>query len=225
MFKTPVIGAMEVASFFPAVRNHAPNATEKDTMSNIEKVKLIREKTFSPVNRINAALAKTNGDVDAAIAILVAEKQVDANDMANRVASSSIVHSYVHNHRVGAMIVLACQTDFSAKNELFLNLAKDICIHIVSTPIAPIYKDEASVPAGVEETFKAGFALPHCGKPPAVLEKIVNGKMQKWYAENCLLNQPFVKDDTKTIKQLIQEVSATIGEKVEVKRFIKIVAQ
>lgn len=194
-------------------------------MTNIEKVKLIREKTFSPINRINTALAKTNGDVELAIALLVAEKQADANEMANRAANASIVHSYVHNNRVGAMIVLACQTDFSAKNELFLNLAKDICMHIVSTPVAPIYTDEANVPEDTKQTFRGGFAASHCGKPPAVLEKIVNGKMKKWYAENCLYNQPFVKDDTKTIGQLIKEVSATIGEKVEVKRFVKIVAQ
>lgn len=115
-------------------------------MTNTEKVKLIREKTFSPINRINAALVQSNGDVDAAIAILVKEKQADANEMANRTAEAAIVHSYVHNHRIGAMLVLACQTDFSAKNDLFINLAKDICMHIVSTPVVPIYADEDSIP-------------------------------------------------------------------------------
>lgn len=194
-------------------------------MTNVEKVKEIREKTFSPINKINAALTKSNGDVEAAIKILIAEKQVDANDMANRVASSSIVHSYVHNNRIGAMIVLACQTDFSAKNDMFVNLAKDICMHIVSTPIMPIYSDETYVPKEDEETTKNGFAKTCQGKPAQIVEKIVAGKMQKWYGEVCLLNQPFIKDDTKTVKQLIQEVSSTIGEKIEVKRFVKIVAQ
>lgn len=194
-------------------------------MNNIEKVKLIREQTFSPINRINAALAKTDGDVEAAIKILVAEKQADANDMANRVASSAIVQSYVHNHRVGAMLVLACQTDFSAKNDLFLNLAKDICMHIVSTPVVPIYTNEANVPEDTKKAFEGGFAQTVTGKPPAIVEKIVAGKMKKWYAENCLYNQPFVKDDAKTIGQIINEVSSCIGEKIEVKRFVKIVAQ
>ncbi len=91
-------------------------------MTNTEKVKQIREKTFSPINKINAALTKTNGDIDEGDKDSNCEKQVDANDMANRVTSSAIVHSYVHNNRIGAMVVLACQTDFSAKNELFLNL-------------------------------------------------------------------------------------------------------
>ena len=194
-------------------------------MNHIDKVKLIREKTLSPMNRINDALAKANGDVEAAIQILIAEKQVDANDMANRVTSSAIVQSYVHNHRVGAMLVLACQTDFSAKNDLFLNLAKDICMHIVSTPVAPIYTDEVGVPEDTKEAVKNVFTQTITGKPPAIVEKIVTGKMQKWYTENCLYHQPFVKDDTKTIGQLIKEVSSTIGEKIEVKHFVKVVAK
>jgi elongation factor Ts len=194
-------------------------------MTNVEKVKQIREQTFSPINKINAALAKTNGDVDAAIKILIAEKQVDANDMANRVAASAIVHSYVHNNRVGAMVVLACQTDFSAKNDLFLNLAKDVCMHIVSTPVAPIYVDESNIPEEIKKTWQDAFAKECTNKPPQIVEKIVAGKMKKWYGEMCLLNQPFIKDDTKTVKQLIQDLSSTIGEKIEVKRFVKVVAQ
>lgn len=194
-------------------------------MTNTEKVKMIREKTFSPINRINAALTKSNGDVDEAIKILIAEKQADANDMANRVAGASIVHSYVHNNRVGAMIVLACQTDFSAKNEMFLKLAKDVCMHIVSTPVAPIWVDEMTIDQSTKKKFKEGFASECSSKPPQIVEKIVEGKMKKWYAEVCLCNQKFVKDDTKTIGELIKEVSGTIGEKVEVKQFVKIVAQ
>lgn len=194
-------------------------------MTNTEKVKLIREKTFSPINRINAALAKTNGDVDEAIKILIAEKQADANEMANRVAEASIVHSYVHNHRIGAMIVLACQTDFSAKNEMFINLAKDICMHLVSAPIVPIYTDEASVPEDIRKKWQQAYATECANKPPQVVEKIVAGKMKKWYSTECLYNQTFMKDETKTVGQVIAEVSGTIGEKIEVKRFVKIVAQ
>ena len=195
-------------------------------MTNTEKVKQIREQTFSPINRINAALAKTNGDVEAAVKILVAEKQADANDMANRVASASIVYSYVHNHRVGAMVVLACQTDFSAKNDLFLNLAKDICMHIVSTPIAPEFTDKPDIPEDRIEHWRNIFlsGIP-TNKPEAVKQKIIDGKLAKVFKESCLLNQPFVKDDAKTIGQIINEVSSCIGEKIEVKRFVKIVAQ
>ena len=194
-------------------------------MTNTEKVKHVRGITFSPINKVNEALKRTNGDVELAIALLVAEKQADANEMANRAANTSIVYSYVHSNRIGAMIVLACQTDFSAKNDLFLNLAKDICMHIVSTPVAPIYTDEANVPEDTKQAFKDGFAQTVTGKPPQIVEKIVAGKMKKWYAETCLYNQLFVKDDAKTIGQIINEVSSCIGEKIEVKRFVKIVAQ
>lgn len=194
-------------------------------MSNTEKVKYIREQTFSPINKVNDALKRSNGDVDGAIKILVDEKQADANEMANRTANASIVYSYVHNNRVGAMIVLACQTDFAAKNEAFLNLAKNICMHIVSTPIKPLYirKDE------IDPFEREGIANSHryaCkGKPPQVVEKIVEGKMKKYYAEVCLLDQPFVREESVTIEQLIKDVSSTIGEKIEIKQFVKVVAQ
>jgi elongation factor Ts len=194
-------------------------------MTNTEKVKLIREKTFSPINRINAALAKANGDIDAAVEILVAEKQADANEMANRAANASIVYSYVHSNRIGAMIVLACQTDFSAKNDLFLNLAKDICMHIVSSPLAPIYVAKENAEPHMVHKFTEAFRTECSNKPPQIQDKIVEGKMKKWYAESCLYLQPFVKDDTKTVGQIINEVSSCIGEKIEVKRFVKIVAQ
>lgn len=177
------------------------------------------------MNKINAALAKANGDVEAAIQILIAEKQVDANEMANRVANSKIVYSYVHNNRIGAMIILACQTDFVAKNDSFLNLAKNICMHIVATPVAPIYIDEASVPEDTKAAMMKEFAEACTGKPPQVVEKIVAGKLKKFYAERCLYNQQFVRDDVVTIGQLINGASSTLGEKIEVKHFVKLVAQ
>jgi len=194
-------------------------------MTNIEKVKHIRGITFSPISKINEALARSNGDVADAVDLLIKEKQADANEMANRVANTKIVYSYVHNNRVGAMIVLACQTDFVAKNEAFLALTKNLCMHIVSTPIAPVYINEASVPEDTRQAFEKGFATTAGNKPPQIVEKIVAGKMKKFYAENCLYSQPFVREDTVTIEQLINDVSSTLGEKIEVKRFIKMVAQ
>lgn len=191
-------------------------------MTNTEKVKHIRDITMSPINKISAALTTTDGDVDKAIALLISQKQADATDMANRVANASIVYGYVHNNKVGAMIVLACQTDFVAKNDLFLTLAKDICMHIVSAPIQPQYIDETSIPKDVHDAFVSECKYLCKDKPSQVMDKIVNGKLQKFYSENCLTNQKFIKDDTKTIKQLIAEASATLGEKIEVKKFIKV---
>ncbi len=195
-------------------------------MTNTEKVKHIRGITFSPINKINDALSRSNGDVNGAIELLVKEKQADANEMANRVANTNIVYSYVHNNRVGAMLVLACQTDFVAKNDAFLALAKNLCMHIVSTPKAPMYVDEASADKEYVETWRNIFLTGiDPKKPEAVKQKIVDGKMAKLLTEICLLKQPFVRDDTVTIEQLIKDVSSTLGEKIEVKRFVKMVAQ
>lgn len=194
-------------------------------MTNTEKVKHIRGITFSPINKINEALQRTNGDVAAAVDLLVKEKQADANEMANRTASAKIVYSYVHNNRIGSMIVLACQTDFVAKSEPFLALAKNICMHIVSTPIAPLYVSENTIDPRIWQGFATGFRNECASKPPQIQEKIVEGKLKKWYSEVCLLNQPFVRDDTVTIGQLINDVASTLGEKIELQRFIKVTAQ
>jgi elongation factor Ts len=190
-------------------------------MTNTEKVKHIRDITMSPMTKISAALAKSNWHVEEAIKILVNEKQTSTAEMETRVANARIVYSYVHSNRVGAMIVLACQTDFVAKNELFLNLAKDICMHIVSAPNKPYYIDENDPGDwGIGETQRILIEI--ANKPQPIRDKIFAGKMQKYYAEVCLLHQPFVKDDKITIKQLIQSVSATLGEKIEVKKFVKV---
>ena len=195
-------------------------------MTHVEKVKKVREMTFSPVNKVNDALKRTNGDVDAAVELLVKEKQADANEMANRAANACVVYSYVHNNRVGAMVVLACQTDFVARNEAFLGLAKDICMHIVSAPTPPQYvnRDVIPQPDLIAMTEKVEEGIPE-NKPEPVKLKILCGRWDKLFSEICLVEQKFVKDNTKTIDQLIKDVSSTLGEKIEVKRFVKMVAQ
>lgn len=196
-------------------------------MTHIEKVKKVREMTFSPVNKINDALNQANGDVNEAIGILVSEKQADGNEMANRVANACIVYSYVHNNRVGAMMVLSCQTDFAAKNETFLGLAKDLCMHIVSAPEAPEYVSEDDVPPETRGLiYNSSLCIPGFDKKPkTVQDKIVEGKLNAFCQKACLLSQRFVKDETKTVDQIIKEASSTLGEKIEVKRFVKMVAQ
>lgn len=193
-------------------------------MTNIEQVKKVREITLAPINKINKALAETNGDVDKAIEILVKQREASVEDMANRKADSSFVYSYVHNNKVGAMIVLASQTDFVAKNELFTQLAKDICMHIVSSPIQAQYVDEQSVNEARRGIVMEDLYKQSENKPQAIRDKIVKGKMDKWYSEICLLNQKFVKDDTITIKELITKVSGIVGEKIEIKQFVRLSA-
>ena len=189
----------------------------------IEQCKIVRQLTLAPMSKVSAALITTNGDVNKAVELLVQQKQVDANEMANRVTNTNIVYSYVHNNKVGAMIVMACQTDFVAKHLLFQVLAKDICMHIVSAPQVNYISESNLNPQDVAEA-KAEFARGMEKKPQEIIDKIVAGKWQKRLEETCLLDQKFVKDDTKTIRQLIQSVSATVGEKIEVKRFVKMLA-
>lgn len=195
-------------------------------MTTKEKVKKIRDITLSPISKISDALKRTNDDVDAAIKLLIQEKSADANDMANRVANASIVYSYVHNNKIGAMITLACQTDFVAKNELFLALAKDICLHIISTPCAT-YIDESSVTDFDKNEIRESILKdPNMAKKPQnIIDKIYQGKLQKELDSMCLLRHKFVKDDTISIKELINRAASTLGEKIELKQFIRIVAQ
>lgn len=197
-------------------------------MTNIEKIKKIRDITMSPFNDINKALSETNGDVEKSIELLVQKKQADANDMQNRIANNSIVYSYVHNNKIGAMIVMSCQTDFVAKTDLFLNLAKDVCMHIVSSPNKPEYVSEQSIPEGAFtplSMLEIDWLKDILNKPEPIRKKIIAGKRSKYIQETCLLNQKFVKDDTKTIKQLVDDVASTVGEKIEIKKFIRFSAE
>lgn len=193
-------------------------------MNDLEKIKEIRGKTMSPMNKISEAFKQANGDVHKAIEILIAQKQADASDMAKRVADASIVYSYVHNGKIGAMISLACQTDFVSRNDLFLGLAKNICMHIVSTPIPPIYVSETEIPGTVKSIMESDFRKEIVNKPEQVVIKIITGKMNKFVNDFCLLKQKFVKDDSKTIEQLINEVAVTLGEKIEIKAFSRMKA-
>ena len=193
-------------------------------MTTPEKVKQIRDITMSSFGKINEALTATNGDVEKAIELLVKQKQADAGDMARRSADNNIVYSYVHNHRIGAMLVMGSQTDFVARNQIFLDLAKDICMHIVSCPTPPKSVDEMGFTKETLDEWKLQCAMGTEGKPAGVVDKIVMGKLNKKLDEVCLLRQKFIKDDSITIKDLIGKASATLGEKIEVKQFVRMIA-
>ena len=194
-------------------------------MTHPEKVKLLRDETMSPMNKINDALKQSDGDLAKARDLLLKEmSRIDIAEMEKRTANATIVYGYVHANRIGALLTLACQTDFVAKNELFLSLAKDICMHIVSTPFPPEYVSEAEVPAARKEMWHNDAIRGLENKPQAVLEKIVSGKIKKQVDEVCLLSQPFIKDEKTTIGQLIANVSAQTREKIEVKKFVRMVA-
>lgn len=193
-------------------------------MTNQEKIKKIRDITQAPFTKINNALLTTNGDVDVAIALLISQNDANAIDIANRNADNNIVYSYVHNNKIGAMIIIGSQTDFVGKNSSFLQLAKDICMHIVSNPIKAEFIDESGIPTECKKTWHNDFFAGIGNKSPQVIEKIIDGKMKKKIEESCLLNQKFIKDDAITIKDLINNVSGIVGEKIELKKFIRLSA-
>jgi elongation factor Ts len=162
--------------------------------------------------------------VDKAIDWLRAKGLASANKKSGRVASEGTVEAYIHaGGKIGVLVEINCETDFVAMNEKFKALARDIAMHIAAA--APEYLNRESVPADAFEREKA-VQLDKTiseGKPAQIAAKIVEGRMSKWYEEVCLLDQKFVKDDSKTIDQLIKESVATIGENIKIRRFERFV--
>ncbi len=183
----------------------------------------VREATGAGIVDVKKALEEAGGNVDSAMDILRKKGIAKAAKKASeRVTREGIVECYTHaGGKVGVMVEVLSETDFVARNDAFRQLAHDLALHIAATD--PIYLSPDSVPPEVIEKEKslAGEEFAGSGKPQSVIEKIVEGKLAKWFAETCLMSQPFVKDEDVTIKELIDQVSAKVGEKIEVKRFCR----
>jgi len=185
-------------------------------------VKELRDRTGAGFMDCKAALAETNGDIDAAIEYLQKKQLASATKKAGRIAAEGIVGSYIHGGgRIGVLVEVNCETDFVARNEDFLGFAKDIAMHIAASNPLVVRAEELSAQTleHQKEIFK-GQAMEE-GKPAAIAEKMVEGRMKKWLKEVCLLEQPFVKDTEKTVAELEKELTAKIGEKISVRRFIR----
>ena len=195
-------------------------------------VKELREKTGAGMMDCKKVLTETNCDIDKAIDLLREKGLAAAAKKAGRIAAEGVVTSYIHgNGRIGVLVEINCETDFVGKTDNFQNLAKDIAMQIAAAN--PTYLNREEVPADViehertvlleqakaeaEEDVKAGRKP----KPEAVLEKMVNGRIEKYYKENCLMEQVFIKDSDKTITDLINENIATIGENINIRRFVR----
>ena len=186
------------------------------------QVKELREKTGAGILDCRKALVENNGDLEAAIDWLRAKGVAKAAKRAGRAATEGTVLSYIHaGGSLGVLLELNCETDFVARGDEFQGLAKDIAMHIAAS--APQWVAQSDVPADVIARETAIFIQQavEAGKPEAIAEKMVGGKLKKFYKENCLLEQAFVKDEDKTIEQLVTEFVATSGENVKVRRFIR----
>jgi len=186
------------------------------------QVKELRESTGAGVLDCRKALQENNGDFDKAVTFLREKGLAAAAKKVGREAREGAVELYSHGGgRVGVMVEVNCETDFVARTEQFRTFAHDLALQVAAAN--PRYLDLAEVPAEVvegEKTIARNRAIQE-GKPEKVLDKIVEGRMEKFYQEVCLLQQPFVKDESLTIAELLKQTVATIGENVIIRRFAR----
>ena len=183
-------------------------------------VKELREKTNAGMMDCKHALTESGGDLDGAEQILRKKGIASAGKKTSRTAKEGSVASYIHlAGKVGVLVEVNCETDFVAKNDIFREFVKDVTLHIAAAN--PIYITREQVPQDLiarERDIAAALVL---GKPANIIEKIVDGKMEKFFSTICLLEQPFIKNPEMTIKNLVDNASQKFGEKMEIGRFVR----
>ena len=186
------------------------------------QVKELRDKTNAPMMDCRNALAESKGDIEAAIVWLRKKGVATAAKKATRTTSEGSVASYIHaGGKIGVLVEVNCESDFVARTDDFKQLVHDVAMHVAATDPRYIRKEDVTPEAFEKEKdiYRAQAAA--TGKPAAVVEKIVEGKMSKFYEEVCLLEQPFIKDQTITVHQLIASVVGKLGENISVKRYAR----
>jgi len=183
-------------------------------------VKELRDKTGIGMMDCKKALVEAGGDMEKAVDILRKKGMAAADKRAGRATGEGFIGSYVHtNGKIGVIVELNCETDFVARNEEFRALAKDLSMQIAATN--PMTVSAEDVPAEVVERERAIFAEQVKDKPENIIERIVDGKMKKFYEEQCLLDQDFVKDPDRKVGELVRELSGKVGENITVRRFAR----
>ncbi len=188
-----------------------------------EMVKNLRTATNAGVLDCRKALADSDGDFDKAVEFLRKKGLASAAKKASRDTKEGFIGHYIHGGaKMASLVELNCETDFVARTEQFQQLAKDLAMHVVAA--RPAYLNRESVPTDVVDREKAIYReqMATSGKPAAVVDKIVDGKLDKWYSEACLLEQPFVKDPDVKIQDLLTNAVASLGENIKVGRFERI---
>ncbi|MGD1986279.1 MAG: translation elongation factor Ts [Desulfobacterales bacterium] len=193
-------------------------------MANIRAgmVKELREKTGAGMMDCKNALAEVDGDIEKAIEFLRKKGLATAQKRAGRALNEGIIQSYIHmTGKLGVMVEVNCETDFVAKNEDFKEFAKNIAMHIAaSNPLGIAPEDVPNDIIEKEKEIYRAQAL-EMGKPENVVDKIVEGKLKKFYEDSCLLNQPYVRDNNISIADLLNDLIAKIGENISIKRFVR----
>jgi elongation factor Ts len=183
-------------------------------------VKQLRDKTNAGMMDCKRALAEAGGDLDKAETILRKKGIASASNKASRATKEGIVAAYIHlQGKIGVLLEINCETDFVAKNENFREFVKDITLHIAAAH--PLYVSREEVPAKTVATERAIFEAQVHGKPVNVVNKIVDGKLDKFYSTVCLLEQAFIKNPDQTINDLLKSKIAELGENIVVRRFTR----
>lgn len=185
-------------------------------------VKELRERTQAGMMDCKNALVEANGDMDKAVEILREKGLATAAKKQGRTATEGLVDAYIHGGgRIGVLVEVNCETDFVARNDMFKDFVRDIAMHIAASN--PQYVSVEDVPAEVVEKEKAILKAQAIneGKPEKIVDKIVDGRISKYFEEICLLEQAFVKDPDKKVKDVVTEMIATIGEKISIRRFAR----
>lgn len=197
-------------------------ATAADAGKNIpaQLVKELRDKTGAGFADCRAALIEAGGDVEQAISVLRKKGQVAAAKKAQRATSEGLVSSYIHaGGKIGVLVEINCESDFVARTDDFQRLCHDVAMHIAALDPRFLRREEVTEAVLDREREIYAEQAKQTGKPENVIEKIVTGKMEKFYEENCLYEQHFIKDEGVTVKELVDQAVAKLGENIAIRRF------
>ena len=197
-------------------------STETLVKIDAKQVKELREKSGAPMGDCLKALQEAKGDMENAFVVLRKRGMASAAKKASRTTNEGAVGTYIHaGGKIGVLLELNCESDFVARTDDFQELLRDIAMHIAATDPRYVGRDEVTQADLDREKDVYRSQAAATGKPPAVIEKIVEGKMAKFYEEACLLDQPFIKEQTQTIAQIIAVKVAKLGENISVRRFAR----
>jgi elongation factor Ts len=188
---------------------------------DITSVKRLKDLTGVGLTDAKSALEAANGDFDQALEAMRKKGLTKAEKRGEREARAGVIGNYNHDNRIGVLVEVNCETAFVARNELFTNMVKDIAMHIAASN--PEYVSDQEVPSDIRRKVVADFteAAQTEGKPADIVPKIVDGQVKKYFAERCLMEQPFVKDPDQTVDDYVKNHIARLGENIVVKRFTR----
>lgn len=189
---------------------------------DLSQIKRLRELTGVGMTDAKKALDEANGDFDKALEAMRKKGLTKAEKRGEREARQGIVGTYNHDNRIGVLVEVNCETDFVARNDVFKDFVKDVAMHVAA--MNPEYVSSEEIPEDARKKVEAEFTekAKADGKPADMVAKIVEGQVKKYFAERCLLDQPFVKNPDQTVGDLVKEYNAKLGENIVVRRFARI---